>query len=75
MVAGAHGGHGSSALEHVAVGWSSLTESALTLCLRTEESTARDREFSISPATRIPVTTTTVRNSMKWVLKVSAGSC
>lgn len=69
MAAGAHGDRGSSAPEHVEVGWSSPTGSALTLCLRTGGSTVRDRGFSTSRATRSPVTTTKVRISTKQVSK------
>lgn len=69
MAAGACGGRGSSAPGHVEVGWSSPTGSALTLCLRMEGSTARDRGFSTSPATRSPATTMMVRVSSKWVKK------
>lgn len=67
MVAGARGDRGSSAPEHVEAGWSSPTGSALTPCLRMEGSTARDRGFSTSPATRSPVTKMKVRNSTKQV--------
>lgn len=69
MAAGACGDRGSSAPGHVEVGWSSPTGSVLTLCLRTEGSTARDRGFSTSPATRSPATTMMVRVSSKRVEK------
>lgn len=69
MAAGACGGRGSSAPGHVEAGWSSPTGSALTLCLRTEGSTARDRGFSTSRATRSPATTMMVRVRSKQVKK------
>ncbi|MEQ2296848.1 hypothetical protein AMECASPLE_028647 [Ameca splendens] len=56
MAAGAHGDRGSSAPGHVEVGWSFPTGSALTLCLRMEGSTVRDRGFGTSPATQSRVT-------------------
>lgn len=70
-MAGACGDRGSSAPEHVEVAWNSPIGSALTLCPRTEGSTVRDREFSTSPATRSPVTTTKVRINTKQVSKTS----
>jgi len=76
VVAGAHGDHGSSAPGHVEVEWSSPIGNVLTLCLRMEESTVRDRGFSTSPATHSLVTTLKVRNSETelsfsslWILK------
>lgn len=70
-MAGARGDRGNSAPEHVEVGWSSPIGSALTLCLRTEGSTVRDREFSTNPATRSHVTTQKVRISTKQVSKTN----
>lgn len=69
MAAGARGGRGRGAPGRVEVGWSSPTGSALTLCLRMEGSTARDRGFSTSPATRSPATTMMVRVSTSGLKK------
>lgn len=73
--AGAHGGRGSSALEHVEVVWSSPIGSVRSPCLRMEGGTVRDRGFSTSPATRSPVMTVKVRISAMQVSKSNTWCC